>query len=262
MRESRIYTNPQFAQIVPNTEMGVIITLETKIGDVEGMINFYIPYLTIEPLIGKIASQFWYSIIQYKTPLTPSTVLEDVPVRLSAEVLRRDYPLNEILKWDIGTVILPLRPLSPGYCYLRLGDRRVWQCQILPDCKWFPKRITIVNYAEKPFGTEGNYMETNKVNPVVADALSNAFMKVTVELGATHKTVKDIYGIREDTVLELDKLAGEPLDVMANGIVIAKGEVVVIDENFGVRIIEITGNKSGQSTQQQPAPEATAGESA
>ncbi len=85
-------------------------------------------------------------------------------------------------------------------------------------------------------------METDKVNPLVADALSNAFMKVTVELGATHKTVKEVYGIGEGTVLELDKLAGEPLDVMANGIVIAKGEVVVIDENFGVRITEVIGN--------------------
>jgi len=90
--------------------------------------------------------------------------------------------------------------------------------------------------------------------------LSNAFMKVTVELGATRKTVKEIYGIGEGTVLELDKLAGEPLDVMVNGIVIGKGEVVVIDENFGVRITEIIGNLSGQSAPQRPAPEATAGE--
>jgi len=262
MRESRIYTNPQFAQIVPNTEMGVIITLETKIGDVEGMINFYIPYLTIEPLMGKIASQFWYSIIQYKTTLTPSTVLEDIPVHLTAEVLRRDYPLNEILKWDIGTVILPLRPLSPGYCYLRLGDRRVWQCQILPDCKWFPKRITIVNYAEKPFGTEGN-MEMDKVNPLVRDALSSAVMKITVELGAASHTVKEVFAMGEGSIVELDKLAGEPLNVMANGVLIGYGEAVVIDENFGVRITEIIGSQNASDQCESPTtepPKPTGGE--
>jgi len=104
-------------------------------------------------------------------------------------------------------------------------------------------------------------METDTVNPLVADALSNAFMKITVELGATHKTVKEVYAIGEETVLELDKLAGEPLDVKVNGITFAKGEVVIIDENFGVRITEIIGTRSGQSAPQQPAPGQTAGES-
>jgi flagellar motor switch protein FliM len=244
-RLGQIDTNPEFAQIVPSTDMVLLVTLETKIGEVEGMINFCVPYLTIEPLIGKISTQFWFSINRDKTPITISDVLlEDIPVRLSAEVLRRDYPINEILKWDIGTIILPLRPLSPGYCYLRLGDRRVWQCQILPNCKWFPKRIAIVNYTEKPFGTEGN-MEMEKVNPLVRDALSRAMMKITVELGATFHTVKEVSSMGEGTIVELNKLAGEPLDVKANGVLIGYGEAVVIDENFGVRITEIL----------QPAPE-------
>jgi flagellar motor switch protein FliN/FliY len=64
---------------------------------------------------------------------------------------------------------------------------------------------------------------------------------VTVELGAASKTVKEIFGMGEGTILELDKLAGEPLDVKANGVLIAKGEAVVIDENFGVRITETVG---------------------
>ena len=256
----QIDTNPQFVQIVPFTDTVVLVTLEANVGDVVGMINICIPYTTIKPVIEKLPLFWsWQKTIQKNTSPVD---LDDVPMRLTAEIFRRNFSMKEILKWDIGTVILPLRPLKAGYCYLKLGDRHVWRCQILPDSKLFPKRITVVNFAEKPFGTEENYMETDTVNPLVADALSKAFMKVTVELGATHKTVKDIYGIGEGTVLELDRLAGEPLDVKVNGIVIAKGEVVVIDENFGVRIIEITGNKSGQSTQQQPAPEATAGESA
>ncbi len=102
-------------------------------------------------------------------------------------------------------------------------------------------------------------METNTVNPLVSDALSNAVMKITVELGAAFKTVKEVYGIGEGTVVELDKLAGEPLDVKANGIIIAKGEVVIIDENFGVRITEITGTRPVQCNRQQPEP--AAGES-
>ena len=64
-------------------------------------------------------------------------------------------------------------------------------------------------------------------------------MEMTVELGRTKKQIKDILGMGEGTIIELDKLAGEPVDILVNHKPIAKGEVVVIDENFGVRITEI-----------------------
>jgi len=62
---------------------------------------------------------------------------------------------------------------------------------------------------------------------------------VTVELGKTRKNISEILGITPGSVIELDKMAGEPVDVLVNGKLIAKGEVVVIDENFGVRISEV-----------------------
>ncbi len=64
-------------------------------------------------------------------------------------------------------------------------------------------------------------------------------MTLTVELGRTRQLVKDILGLGEGSIIELDKLAGEPVDLLVNGKLIAKGEVVVIDENFGVRITDI-----------------------
>ncbi len=69
--------------------------------------------------------------------------------------------------------------------------------------------------------------------------IMDVFMDMTVELGRTKKTVKDILGLGEGTIIELDKLAGEPVDIFVNHKLIAKGEVVVIDENFGVRVTEI-----------------------
>ena len=69
--------------------------------------------------------------------------------------------------------------------------------------------------------------------------IMDVFMEMTVELGRTKKTVKDILGMGEGTIIELDKLAGEPVDILVNHKPIAKGEVVVIDENFGVRVTEI-----------------------
>lgn len=64
-------------------------------------------------------------------------------------------------------------------------------------------------------------------------------LKVTVELGRTQKQIKEILELSQGSIIELDKLAGEPVDILVNNKLIAKGEVVVIDENFGVRVTDI-----------------------
>jgi flagellar motor switch protein FliN/FliY len=69
--------------------------------------------------------------------------------------------------------------------------------------------------------------------------IMDVYMEMTVELGRTRKLIKEILGMGEGTIIELDKLAGEPVDILVNHKLIAKGEVVVIDENFGVRVTEI-----------------------
>ena len=69
--------------------------------------------------------------------------------------------------------------------------------------------------------------------------IMDVYMEMTVELGRTKKQIKEILGMGEGTIIELDKLAGEPVDILVNHNPIAKGEVVVIDENFGVRVTEI-----------------------
>jgi len=69
--------------------------------------------------------------------------------------------------------------------------------------------------------------------------IMDVYMEMTVELGRTRKLIKEILNMGEGTIIELDKLAGEPVDILVNHKLIAKGEVVVIDENFGVRVTEI-----------------------
>jgi flagellar motor switch protein FliN len=64
-------------------------------------------------------------------------------------------------------------------------------------------------------------------------------LQVTVELGRTKRSIKEILELSAGSIIELDKLAGEPVDVLVNGKLIAQGEVVVIEENFGVRITDI-----------------------
>jgi flagellar motor switch protein FliN/FliY len=64
-------------------------------------------------------------------------------------------------------------------------------------------------------------------------------MEVTVELGRTRMTVRDLLALTPGAVLELDRAAGSPADLLVNGRLIARGEVVVVDEDFGLRVTEI-----------------------
>ena len=64
-------------------------------------------------------------------------------------------------------------------------------------------------------------------------------LEVTVELGRTRLLIRDIMDLSAGSIIELDKIAGEPVDLFANGLLVARGEVIVIDDNFGVRVTEI-----------------------
>ncbi|GIN57820.1 flagellar motor switch phosphatase FliY [Lederbergia ruris] len=82
-------------------------------------------------------------------------------------------------------------------------------------------------------------VETPSYETKNLDMLLDIPLQVTVELGRTNRSVKEILELGAGSVLELDKLAGEPVDILVNSRLIAKGEVVVIDENFGVRVTDI-----------------------
>jgi len=69
--------------------------------------------------------------------------------------------------------------------------------------------------------------------------ISSVPLLVTVELGRTKKTIDEILRLAPGTIVELDKLAGDTVDILVNGKVIAKGEVVILDEKFGVRIVSM-----------------------
>lgn len=77
------------------------------------------------------------------------------------------------------------------------------------------------------------------------DLLMDVPLNVTIEIGKTRKKMRDIMEFAQGTVIDLEKQAGAPVDVVVNGQLIARGDVVVIDDNFGVRITEIIGNNFG-----------------
>lgn len=97
--------------------------------------------------------------------------------------------------------------------------------------------------------------------PGMADLrrLSDVPIDLTVEIGRTRLTVGETLELRQGSILTLNRMAGEPVDLLVNGTPIARGEVVVIDEQFGVRITDVLGHtaSSGAQPAAPPAAEAT-----
>ena len=90
--------------------------------------------------------------------------------------------------------------------------------------------------------------ETTTDTTIVSDSagienlkvLENIEVKLTVEVGSTEMKIKDLLKLNEGSVVELERLAGDPLDILANGVKIARGEVVMVGERFGIRFTEVT----------------------
>jgi flagellar motor switch protein FliM len=132
-RLGQIDTNPQFAQIVPPTEMVILVTLETKVGDVEGMMNFCIPYITIEPIVGKLSAQFWYSSVRRNATSENLNVLKEklatVDVNVVAEIGKIDIPVRDVLSLQRGDVIRLYNTRVEEPYFLNIGNKPKFLCR-------------------------------------------------------------------------------------------------------------------------------------
>lgn len=128
-----IETNPQFAQIVPPNDMVVLVTIETKVGPVEGMMNFCIPYITIEPIISKLSAQYWYSSIRKGTTTENLNVIKDrldtVDIIVSAELGSVEILSNDLMQLCPGdTIILPTSKINSDMV-IKVGEQPKFKCR-------------------------------------------------------------------------------------------------------------------------------------
>src|SRR5512137_1515928 len=132
-RLGNIETNPQFAQIVPPNNMVVLVTLETKVGDVEGMTNFCIPYITIEPIIAKLSAQYWYSSIRKGATTENMNIikkrLDDVLIPVIAEIGNVDISMNEAINLKVGDVIKIGDRKTTSDMSIKIGNRTKFLCR-------------------------------------------------------------------------------------------------------------------------------------
>ncbi|HDH06258.1 MAG TPA: flagellar motor switch protein FliN [Nitrospirae bacterium] len=102
---------------------------------------------------------------------------------------------------------------------------------------------------EKQDGAQGNAVQQHEFDDLKGDAketvskdiefLLDIPVEITVQLGTTRMLIKDLLQLGQGSVVEMDKLAGEPMEILANSRLVARGEVVVVNEKFGVRLTDI-----------------------
>jgi flagellar motor switch protein FliN/FliY len=132
------------------------------------------------------------------------------------------------------TAPAPQPPLSaaPNFGNMQQGAMPPMQGYPVMGTTYMPPNVQSVQFPN--LLPQSAAMEQGNIGLIM-----DVFMEMTVELGRTKKLIKEILSMGEGTIIELDKLAGEAVDILVNHKLIAKGEVVVIDENFGVRVTEI-----------------------
>ena len=160
-RLGNIETNPQFAQIVPPNDMVVLITLETKVGDVEGMTNFCIPYLTIEPIISKLSAQYWYSSIR-KGGTTENLAilkkrLETVYIDLIAELGCLDISVRDVMGLGRGDIIKLEHNKVDNDMILKIGNRSKFNAR--PGVVGNHMSVQITGRLEEDMDTEEMFKE-------------------------------------------------------------------------------------------------------
>jgi flagellar motor switch protein FliM len=123
-RLAKIETSPQFAQIVPPTEMIVMVSFGTKIGEAEGTINLCIPYVTIEPLISKLSARYWYSSIRKGSGARPRVAVGKLKVESQLYADGEALSLKDLFRLKKGSLV-KLPAFSQGEAGLRVGGNQI-----------------------------------------------------------------------------------------------------------------------------------------
>ncbi|MBN1409420.1 MAG: flagellar motor switch protein FliM [Spirochaetales bacterium] len=179
-RLGQIETNPQFAQIVPPTEMVVVVTMNAKINDVAGTFRMCLPYLTLEPIMPMLTAQYWYSSVRRKKSETCVKV-QAMKTASSVYFEGENLSLEEISLLKKGSMVA-----VPGYdrrkAFLNSGGRDVLELRLLPS-----SRRTQMHFSPKTDNhpltdqTEKELPATKNAAPSLTEIMSEGLSKLSRE---------------------------------------------------------------------------------
>jgi flagellar motor switch protein FliN/FliY len=212
--------NEEGTEKIPTDEMMIKVSFELKVGElIDSNIMQLFPLQfgknLVASLMGMGAEE--ETAVTIEAPSKPAPTIEQQPNR-------QEIPHENLSTFHGQSASHP----SEQPYYEQPVQQQMPQRQQQP-----PVHVQQARFANFD-GPSLNQAESNNLN-----MLLDIPLQVTVELGRTKRSVKEILEMSSGSIIELDKLAGEPVDILVNNRHIAKGEVVVIDENFGVRITDI-----------------------
>ncbi|MFS0574217.1 flagellar motor switch phosphatase FliY [Sporosarcina sp. 179-K 3D1 HS] len=215
---------------LPQDDLLIKVSFTLKVGDlidsnIMQLLPLHFGKSLVASLVGGEAEEETAAVAEMAPPAEPTTP----PAQPSAPPQQAPTPYQEPYPSSTHGGYGQAMPQQPSY------DPSFAQAppQQPPMRQQTPVHVQQAQFAsfESPSLSQG---ESNNLN-----MLLDIPLQVTVELGRTKRSVKEILEMSSGSIIELDKLAGEPVDILVNNRHIARGEVVVIDENFGVRITDI-----------------------
>ncbi len=203
----------------------VIILFSLKVGD---LIDSEI--MQILPI--SFAKEMVQNLLKHNQPTTPLATPPTVqqPIHTAQMPVEQPQPQQQ---YQMPQQQMPPQQMPPMQNpYGPYGYPPMPQYQMSPNINQNPVNVQPLQFQSFDDGM-GEFDKKN------IGLLMDVPLQITVELGRTTKKIREILEFGQGSIIELDKLAGEPVDILVNGKSIAKGEVVVIDESFGVRITDI-----------------------
>lgn len=185
-RLGRIETNPQFAQIVPPAEMIVLVSFEAQVAGGTGMMNLVLPYLTIEPVIGRLSAQYWYSMVQSR-PEAPAVATADLPGNVEVFFDGERLSLRDLARLRRGSLVR-----IPGYgrgtAFLRAGGIPLFRLAADRDRRTGRMRFSV---AESRSGADAAALSpAGRTGEETATAFQKALAPLADQVGSSLKTIE------------------------------------------------------------------------
>ena len=210
---------------IPEDDLLVRVSFRLRIGElIDSNIMQLLPLNFSQSLVQQLLNPEPIEEVAVEEPTMPEPALQEQPImQQSATDMMQQQTLTPPQVAEVNMQ----QPMM---------DQPVMQQPMYAQPQQYQQQPMNVQQAQFTEFTQPSLKQTEARN---LNMLLDIPLQVTVELGRTKRSVKDVLELVSGSIIELDKLAGEPVDILVNSRLIAKGEVVVIDENFGVRITDI-----------------------
>lgn len=203
----------------------VIVSFRMEIGDlVDSQIMQLYPFDFARSLYKKFSGESEEASAPAPAP-TPQAAPQQAP---QAAASQPQQPMMQPQQQMAQPMMQPQQMQPQMMAQPQMGYQMPYMQPVMGDINVQPAQFQPFNPGINPLAQTENI-----------DLIMDVPLEVTVELGRTNKSIKEILDFSPGTIIELNKLAGEPVDVLVNGKFVAKGEVVVIEENFGIRVTEV-----------------------